>query len=66
MVYGLFGDKYVWNFVVYCRKNENTKEVACVAWKESGMVYKVILDSNLQGKEYAISINNFFTSVGLF
>jgi hypothetical protein len=47
MVYGLFGDKFVWNFMVYCGKNVDTEEVACLDREESNLAYKVILDLNL-------------------
>jgi hypothetical protein len=58
----------VWNFAVYCGKNEETEEVAHIARGEVHLTHKVVLDlvANVQGKEHIISMDNFFISVGLF
>jgi hypothetical protein len=60
--------KFVWNFTVYCEKTEETKEVPHVARGEACLAQKIILDlaAEVQGKGHVISMNNFFTSVGLF
>jgi hypothetical protein len=60
--------KYVWNFAVYCDKNEETEEVACARRGEVRLVQKIVLDLavDIQGKEHVINMDNFFTSVGLF
>jgi hypothetical protein len=60
--------KFVWNFAIYCGKNKETEKVVCVARGEASLAYKVILDLaiELQGKGHVISMDNFFTSVGLF
>jgi hypothetical protein len=60
--------KFVWNFAVYCRKNEDNEEVVCVARGEARLVHKVVLDlaADIQGKGHVISMDNFFTCVGLF
>lgn len=44
MVYGLFYTKFMWNFAVYCGKNEDTEEVARIAWGEARLAHKVILN----------------------
>ena len=36
--------KFMWNFVVYCEKFEDTEELACVAQRESRLAHKVVLD----------------------
>jgi hypothetical protein len=36
--------KFVWNFAVYCGKEEGKKDVACVAWEEAKLAQKVVLD----------------------
>jgi hypothetical protein len=60
--------KYVWNFAVYCGKNEETEEVACARRGEARLAQKVVLDLvvDIQDKGHVISTDNFFTSVGLF
>jgi hypothetical protein len=58
----------MWNFVIYCGKNEKTEEVVCVDQEKARLAHKVVLDlaTDVQGKEHVISIHNFFTFVGLF
>jgi hypothetical protein len=60
--------KFAWNFAIYCGKMEDTKEVAQVACGELHLPYKVVLDLavDVEGKEHVLSIDNFFTSIGLF
>jgi hypothetical protein len=57
--------KFVWNFVMYCGKNE---EVAHVAWGEARLTHNVVLDlaADVQRKGHVISMDNFFTSIRLF
>ena len=54
--------------MVYCEKTEETEEVPRVARGEARLVHKVVLDlvADLQGKGHIISMDNFFTFVGLF
>jgi hypothetical protein len=44
--------KFVWNFAVYCGKNEDNKEVVRVAREKARLAYKVVLDlvADVQGK----------------
>jgi hypothetical protein len=60
--------KYEWNYVVYCGKNEDMEEVACASRGDARLAQKVVLDLaiDIQGKEHVISIDNFFTLIGLF
>jgi hypothetical protein len=60
--------KFVWNFALYCGKNEDNEEVARVARREARLAHKVVLNfaADVQGKGHVISIDNFFTSVRLF
>ena len=60
--------KFVWNFAVYCGKNEDNEEMACVVWGEARLAHKVVLDlaADIQGKGHVISMDKFFTSVGFF
>ena len=44
MVYSLFCDKFVWNFAIYCKKNNDTEEVAHVVWGKARLAHKVVLD----------------------
>jgi hypothetical protein len=59
--------KFVWNFVVYCGKEEGQEDVARIARGEGRLAHKVVLDlaADVQGKGHVISMDNFFTSVGL-
>ena len=36
--------KFVWNFAVYYGKEQESEDVACVAWEEACLAYKIILD----------------------
>jgi hypothetical protein len=68
MVYGMFFDKIHVELCIYYRKYEDTKEVACVIWEEAHLAHKVVLDLavDVQRKGHVNSMDNFFTSVGLF
>jgi hypothetical protein len=50
------------------KKNEDTEEVARIAWGEARLAHKVVLNlvADVQGKEHVISMDTFFTSIGLF
>jgi hypothetical protein len=58
--------KFIWNFAIYCKKNEDIERAAQITCGKSQLAYKVVLDldKDLQGNEHLISIDNFFTSVG--
>jgi hypothetical protein len=60
--------KFVWNFAVYCGKTDETEKVPRIARREPRLAHKVVLDlaAEVQGKGHVISMDNFFTSVGLF
>jgi hypothetical protein len=60
--------KFVWNFAVYYGKTEETEEVPRVTRGEARLAQKVVLDlvADVQDKDHAISMDNFFTFVGLF
>jgi hypothetical protein len=60
--------KFVWNFAVYYGKTEETEEVPRVTRGEARLARKVVLDlvADVQDKDHAISMDNFFTFVGLF
>jgi hypothetical protein len=64
----MFNHKFLWNFVVYCAKNEESEEVARVARGEIRSAYKIVLDLavELKGNGHFISMDNFFKSVELF
>jgi hypothetical protein len=68
MVYGLFSDKIHVEFYGYCGENEDTEEVARVVRGEPHLAYTIVLDlmADIYRKGHVISIDNFFTSVGLF
>ena len=36
--------KSLWNFAVYCGKNEDNEKVTHIAWGEARLVHKVVLD----------------------
>ena len=52
---------------MYCEKEEGREDVTRVARGEAKLVQKVVLDlvQDVQGKRHIITIDNFFTSVGL-
>ena len=54
--------------MVYHGKTEDTEKVPHVARGEAHLAQKVVLDLaiELQGKGHVISMDNFFTFVGLF
>ena len=49
-------------------KNEDNEEVVRVAQGEARLAYKIVLDlaADVQEKRHVISMDNVFTSVGLF
>jgi hypothetical protein len=36
--------KFVWNFAVYCGKEEEKEDVACIAWREARLAHKIVID----------------------
>jgi hypothetical protein len=42
MVFSL--TKFVWNFAVCCKKDEDTEEMIPTAWGETHLTYKVVLN----------------------
>jgi hypothetical protein len=60
--------KFVWNFAIYCSKEEATLTVEPIARGVPKLVHKVVMDlaKVIEGKMYVITMDNFFTSVGLF
>jgi hypothetical protein len=54
--------------VIYCGTEEESDDVASVAWREAHLAYRVVLDlaTDVQRNGHVISMVNFFTSVGLF
>ena len=59
--------KFVWNFAVYCGKEEKSEDVAHIAREEACLVHRVVLDlaADVQGNGHIITLNNFFISMGL-
>jgi hypothetical protein len=59
--------KFVWNFTVYCGKEEATSTVEPIARGELKLALKVVmgLSRDIEGKVHVITMDNFFTSVGL-
>jgi hypothetical protein len=53
---------------VYCGKNEDIEEMVRIAQKEARLIHKVVFNlvANIQRKWHTISMDNFFTFVGLF
>jgi hypothetical protein len=59
--------KFVWNFTIYCGKEEATSTVEPIARGELKLALKVVmgLSRDIEGKVHVITMDNFFTSVGL-
>jgi hypothetical protein len=60
--------KFVWNFAIYCGKEEATSTVEPIARGEPKLAHKVVMDlaKDIEGKWHVIAMDNFFTSIGLF
>jgi hypothetical protein len=60
--------KFVWNFAIYCGKEEAISTVELIARREPKLAHKVVveLSRDIEGKGHVIAMDNFFTSVGLF
>jgi hypothetical protein len=60
--------KFVWNFAIYCGKEEAISTVEPIARGEPKLAHKVVveLSRDIEEKGHVIAMDNFFTSVGLF
>ena len=60
--------KFVWNFAIYCDKEEATLTVEPIARGKPKLAHKVVqeLSRDIEGKEHNIAMNNFFTTISLF
>jgi hypothetical protein len=60
--------KFVWNFTIYCGKEEATSTVESIARGEPKLTHKVVMKlvKDIEGKGHVIAMDNFFTTVGLF
>ena len=60
--------KFIWNFAIYCGKEETISTVEPIARGELKLVHKVMMElsRDIEKKRHVIAIDNFFTSIGLF
>jgi hypothetical protein len=60
--------KFVWNFTIYCGKEEVTSIVEPIARGELKLAHKIVIElsRDIEGKWHVIAMDNFFISVGLF
>jgi hypothetical protein len=60
--------KFVWNFAIYCGKEEAISTVKPIVRGEPKLAHKVVMElsRDIKGKGHVIAMDNFFTGVGLF
>jgi hypothetical protein len=60
--------KFVWNFIIYCGKDEAISTVEPITRGEPKLAHKVVMElsRNIEGKGHVIAIDNFFTNIDLF
>ena len=59
---------YIANFNIYCRKSISTLENPCPSCVEASLGHNVVMDlmMDLEDKNHIVTIDNYFTIVGLF
>jgi hypothetical protein len=60
--------RFVWDFDIYCGKNQATLEGRASSREEQSLAHRVVMDltGGLEHKNHVVVMDNFFTSVGLF
>jgi hypothetical protein len=60
--------KFIWNFSIYCGKKKAPSIVGPIAREESKLAHKVMMElsKDIEGKLHVITMDNFFTNIGLF
>jgi hypothetical protein len=60
--------KFVWNFAIYCGKEEATSTIEPIGRGEPKLAHKVVMElvKDIEGKGHVIAMDNFFTSISLF